>query len=131
MDIAIAGIKLKYSPEKKHGCGTNYFFQGLDESPLKAIIELGKDIKMQIWEYNGKFYLKSDEKKHCDYSTGLMNESDGSEITHPRLHKLRLRKMFHTLWISHLQSMVLKRIKNILKDIHFLKSIGIVINTNI
>ena len=37
---------------------------------------------MPIWEYNGKFYLKLNEKEVCDYSIDLMNGSDGSEITH-------------------------------------------------
>ena len=60
--VKAQGIKLKYSYEKKNDYGTNHFFQVLDESPLKEIIELGKDIKMPIWEYNGKFYLKFNEQ---------------------------------------------------------------------
>ena len=81
MDIAITGIKPKYSSEKNNAYDTNHFFQVLGESPLKEILELGKGINMQIWEYNGKPYLKFNEQKVCDYSTDLMNESDGSEIT--------------------------------------------------
>ena len=54
MDIAITGIKLKYSSEKKNDCGTNHFFQGLDESPLKEIIELGKDMRIPVGEYGKK-----------------------------------------------------------------------------
>ena len=79
--IQVQGLKLKYSSEKTNAYGTNHFFQVLDESPLKEIIELGKDMKMPIWEYNGKFYLKFNDKKVPDYSTGLVNESRGSEIT--------------------------------------------------
>ena len=52
MDIAIAGIKLKYSSEKKNDYGTNHFFQVLDESPLKERIELGKDVRIPVWEYD-------------------------------------------------------------------------------
>ena len=33
-------------------------FQVLDETLLQELIELGKDLKMPIWEYNGKYYLK-------------------------------------------------------------------------
>ena len=79
--IQVQGIKLKYSSEKISDYGHNHFFQVLDESPLKEIIELGKDMKMPIWEYNGKFYLKFNDKKVLDYSVDLMNESNGSEIT--------------------------------------------------
>ena len=79
--VKAQGIKLKYSYEKKNDYGTNHFFQVLDESPLKEIIELGKDIKMPVWEYNGISYLKFNEKKVYDYSIGLMIESDGSEVT--------------------------------------------------
>ena len=79
--VEVQGIKLKYSSEKNNDYGTNQFFQVLDESPLKEIIELEKDIKMQIWEYNGKFYLKFNGNNVYDYSIGLINESDGSEIT--------------------------------------------------
>ena len=79
--VQVQGIKLKYSSEKTNAYGTNHFFQVLDESPLKEIIELGKDMKMPIWEYNGKFYLKFNDKKVLDYSVDLMNESNGSEIT--------------------------------------------------
>ena len=85
--IQVQGIKLKYSSEKISDYGHNHFVQVLDESPLKEIIELGKDMKMPIWEYNGKFYLKFNEKKALDYSVDLMNESDGSEITQINLKK--------------------------------------------
>ena len=52
MDIAISGIKLKCSSEKKNDHGINHFFQVLDESPLKEIIELGKDMRIPVWEYD-------------------------------------------------------------------------------
>ena len=52
MDIAITGIKLKGASEKTNDYGTNQFFQVLDESPLKEIIELGKDMRIPVWEYD-------------------------------------------------------------------------------
>ena len=33
-------------------------FQVLDETPLQELMELRKVMKMPIWEYNGKYYLK-------------------------------------------------------------------------
>ena len=48
--VEVQGVKLKYSSEKKNGYGTNHFFQVLDKSPLKEIIELGTDINMPICE---------------------------------------------------------------------------------
>ena len=53
----ITGIKLKYLSEKINEYGTNHFFAVLDETILKELIEV-KDMKMFIWEYIGKYYLK-------------------------------------------------------------------------
>ena len=61
--IQVQGIKLKDLSEKKNDYGTNHVFQVLGESHLKEIITLGKDMKMPIWEYNEKFYLKLKEKR--------------------------------------------------------------------
>ena len=58
IDINIfTGIKLKYLYEKISEYGTNHRFQVLDETLLQELIELGKYLKMPIWEYNGKYYL--------------------------------------------------------------------------
>ena len=38
----IKEIKVKYLSEKENEYGTNHFFQVLDETPLKELIELGK-----------------------------------------------------------------------------------------
>ena len=46
----ITGIKLKYLSEKQNEYGTNHFFAVLDDTPLKELIELGKGMKMPIWE---------------------------------------------------------------------------------
>ena len=57
----ITGIKFKYLPEEINENGTNHFFV-LDETILKELIEL-KDMKKPIWEYNGKYYLKTNAVK--------------------------------------------------------------------
>ncbi len=38
-------------------------------------------MEMQIWGYSGKFYLKFNDKRVYGYSIGLVNESNGTEIT--------------------------------------------------
>ena len=45
---AITGIKLKHLSEKVNEYGTNHMFQGLGETPLQELIELGKDLKKQF-----------------------------------------------------------------------------------
>ena len=57
----IKETKLKYLSEKENVYGTNNFFQVLDITlliELQELIELGKTMKIPIWEYNGKYYLK-------------------------------------------------------------------------
>ena len=56
-------IKLKYLSEKENEYGTNHFFQVLDETPLQELIELGKTIRIITWQYNGKYYLKTNAVK--------------------------------------------------------------------
>ena len=56
--IITTGTKLKYLSEKINEYGTNHMFQLLDETPLKELIEL-EDMKKPIWEYKGKYYLKT------------------------------------------------------------------------
>ena len=91
----VKGGKLKYSPEKNNVYGTNHFFQVLGETVLNEIVDLGKEnMKLQIWEYKGKFYLKFNGKKVHGYSIDLMNGSNGTEIA-----QLIFKKVFHTLWI--------------------------------
>ena len=59
----IKGIKLRYLSQKENEYGTNHLYQVLDETPFKQIIELGKNMKMPIWEYNNKLYLKITDVK--------------------------------------------------------------------
>ena len=59
----ITGIKLNYLSEKESEYGTNHFFQLLDITPLQELIELRNSMKMPIWEYNGKYYLKANAVK--------------------------------------------------------------------
>ena len=53
----IKELKLKYLSLKESQYGDNHMFAILDETPLKELIELS-DVKMPIWEYNDKYYLK-------------------------------------------------------------------------
>jgi 2-C-methyl-D-erythritol 4-phosphate cytidylyltransferase len=79
----ITGIKLKYLSEKKNEYGTNHFFELLDEKPLKELIKLqetDKDIKIPVWEYNNKYYLKFNDKRLCEYSVNRFNEDETNGI---------------------------------------------------
>ena len=59
----ITGIKHKYLSEKENEYGTHHFSQLLDITPLQELIELRNSMKMPIWEYNNKFYLKTNAVK--------------------------------------------------------------------
>ena len=59
----ITGIKLKYLSGEINEYGANNFFAVLDETPLNELIEL-EDMKMTIWEYNSKYYLKINAEKY-------------------------------------------------------------------
>ena len=61
--MAITGIKMKYLSLKENEYGHNHFFNVLDITPLQQLIELRKSLKMQIWDYNNKFYLKINNLK--------------------------------------------------------------------
>ena len=101
MDIDITGIKLNYSSEKKNDYGTNHFFQVLDESPLKKIIELGKDMRTPVWEYGQKHYLKTSGNKLVQYSVDRFNGDEKNGI-----EEITFKKICLTLWVSHLQNMI-------------------------
>ncbi len=53
----IKELKVKYLSLKENQYGDNHMFAIIDEKPLKELIELS-DMKMPIWEYNDKYYLK-------------------------------------------------------------------------
>ena len=48
---------------KENEYGHNNFFNVLDITPLQGLIELGKSLKMPLWDYNDKFYLKVNDVK--------------------------------------------------------------------
>ena len=56
--MAIIGIKMKYPSLKENGYGSNHFFNVLEITPLQQLIDLRKSLKMPIWDYSDKFYLK-------------------------------------------------------------------------
>ena len=61
--MVITGIKMKYLSLKDNEYGHNHFFNVLDITPLQQLIELRKSLKMPIWDYNDKFYLKINDVK--------------------------------------------------------------------
>ena len=61
--MMITGVKVKYLSLKENEYGHNHFFNVLDISPLQQLIELRKSLKMPIWDYNDKFYLKNNDVK--------------------------------------------------------------------
>ena len=61
--MVITGIKMKYLSLKENEYGHNHFFNVLDITPLQPLIELRKTLKMPIWDYNEKIYLKINDIK--------------------------------------------------------------------
>ena len=61
--MAITGIKMKYLSLKENEYGHNHFFNVLDSTPLQQLIEQRKNLKMPIWDYNDKIYLKINDIK--------------------------------------------------------------------
>ena len=61
--MVITGIKMKYLSLKENEYGHNHFFNVLDITPLQQLIELRKTLKMPLWDYNSKFYLKINDVK--------------------------------------------------------------------
>ena len=61
--MIITGIKMKYLSLKENEYGHNHFFNVLDITPLQQLIELRKSLKMPIWDYIDKFYLKINDIK--------------------------------------------------------------------
>ena len=61
--MVITGIKMKYLSLKENGYGHNHFFNVLDITPLQDLIELRKSLKIPLWDYNDKVYLKINDLK--------------------------------------------------------------------
>ena len=57
--MVITGVKMKNLSLKENEHGLNQFFNVLDITPLQDLTELRKTLKMPIWEYNDKVYLKT------------------------------------------------------------------------
>ena len=70
--MVITGIKMKYLSLKENEYGNNHFFNVLDITPLQQLIELRKTLRIPIWDYNDKIYLKINDvkiKELPDYPT--------------------------------------------------------------
>jgi hypothetical protein len=81
--MEITGIKLKYLSEKKNDYGTNHFFELLDKKPLKELIKLQEkdnELKIPVWEYNEKYYLKISDKRVFQYSVDVVNNDEKDTI---------------------------------------------------
>ena len=102
--MVITGIQMKYLSLKENEYGHNHFFNVLDITPLQQLIELREFLKMQIWDYNDKFYLKVNDKKLKSY---LVN--------------IPFRRVCLILWISLLENMTFKRMVSRLQVTVFLK----------
>ena len=61
--MVITGVKVKYVSLKENENGHNHFSNVLDITPLQDLIELRKSLKMPLWGYNGKFYVKVNDIK--------------------------------------------------------------------
>ena len=100
----IAGIKLKYLSEKIIEYGTNHMFQVL-ETLLKELIEL-EDMKIPIWEYNGKYCLKINAVKRKEVQV-----------------ENAFKKIILILWIDRLVNTIFRRVEGRSQVIVFLKLI--------
>ena len=56
--MIITVVKVKYVSPKENEYGHNHFLNVLGITPLQDLIELRKSLKMHIWYYNDKPYLK-------------------------------------------------------------------------
>ena len=61
--MTITGVKVKYLSLKENEYGHNHFFNVIDITPLQQLIELRNSLKMPIWDYNDKSYLKVSDLK--------------------------------------------------------------------
>ena len=80
--MVITGVKVKHLSLKENEYGHNHLFNVLDVTPLQDLAEPRKLLKMQLWCYNYKLYLKVNDSKLESY---LVN--------------MYVKKMFHILWI--------------------------------
>ena len=61
--MVITGIKMKYLSLKENEHWHNHFFNVLDITPLQQLIESRKSLKVPLWDYNDKFYVKFNDIK--------------------------------------------------------------------
>ena len=81
--MEITGIKLKYLSQKTNDYGINHFFELLDMKQLKELIKLQEtdnELKIPVWEYNEKYYLKISDKRVFQYSVDVVNNDEKDTI---------------------------------------------------
>ena len=71
---------MKYLSLKENAHGHNHFFNVLDITPLQDLIELRKSLKMPLWDYNDKFYSKTNDTKIKELPGGIEFKKDVSYI---------------------------------------------------
>ena len=57
--MIITGVKVKYLLLKEDEYGHHHVSNVLDTTPLQDLVELRNSLKMPTWDYNDKFYLKT------------------------------------------------------------------------
>ena len=95
------------------------FFHVLGEQQFQYIFKLTEDnLKMPVWKYNDKCYLKANDKLLLD--TELIYVM---KLPNVKLNYLVVQNMCLTLWIYHFIKKNLKKQESKSKDIQFLKLI--------
>ena len=78
--IIIPGIKLKLSYTKTNEYGYNQFVQVLDENRLQYMFKLAEEnMKMPVWKYNDKCYIKTNQQKINQYAIDQSNKTQDGE----------------------------------------------------
>lgn len=89
--ILITGIKLKYLSKKQNAYGENHMFQVLDEKQMNDITKLAEEnMKIPVWKYEDKCYLKINEKKVFQYVMDKTNDDQNNYI--PLLQQIQFEK---------------------------------------
>ena len=116
-DTIISGIKLKSLCTKRNEYGTKQLFQVLDEKQLEDILKLAEEnLKMPVWKYNDKCYLKVNDKNVIDPAVDKSKTDGDIEII------IFTKDMLYILDLTFCRY-EFEKVKNKLKDIHFQKYI--------
>ena len=90
--MIITGIKMKCLSPKENEYGHNHFFNVLDITPLQDLIDLRKSLEMPIWDYNDKFYLKTNDLKIRELPSDRVFQKDVQYIMDLTFSKYNFQK---------------------------------------